>query len=335
MRRAIRILLALAVVAGIAGFAYWFYWLRPEETRNARLVLYGNVDIRQVDLGFRVAGRIAEMRFEEGDVVTAGQVMAVLDKRPFEDDVRLAEADVAAQTATLEKYEAGSRPAEIAQARALVAERKATLDNAVLVLKRQEELVKRGNVSQQAYDNALAQKNEVQAQLQSARAALELAVEGFRKEDIAAARANLQMAEARLASAETNLADTAIAAPADGVILTRIQEPGAIVAAGAPVYTLSLRNPVWVRAYVREPDLGRVHPGMRALVTTDTAPQHPYHGHIGFISPVAEFTPKTVETTALRTDLVYRLRVIVDDPDESLRQGMPVTVTLPAEETAK
>jgi HlyD family secretion protein len=143
------------------------------------------------------------------------------------------------------------------------------------------------------------------------------------------------MAEARLASAETNLADTAIAAPADGVILTRIQEPGAIVAAGAPVYTLSLRNPVWVRAYVREPDLGRVHPGMRALVTTDTAPQHPYHGHIGFISPVAEFTPKTVETTALRTDLVYRLRVIVDDPDESLRQGMPVTVTLPAEETAK
>jgi HlyD family secretion protein len=335
MRRAIRILLALAVVAGIAGFAYWFYWLRPEETRNARLVLYGNVDIRQVDLGFRVAGRSAEMRFEEGDVVTAGQVMAVLDKRPFEDDVRLAEADVAAQTATLEKYEAGSRPAEIAQARALVAERKATLDNAVLVLKRQEELVKRGNVSQQAYDNALAQKNEVQAQLQSARAALELAVEGFRKEDIAAARANLQMAEARLASAETNLADTAIAAPADGVILTRIQEPGAIVAAGAPVYTLSLRNPVWVRAYVREPDLGRVHPGMRALVTTDTAPQHPYHGHIGFISPVAEFTPKTVETTALRTDLVYRLRVIVDDPDESLRQGMPVTVTLPAEETAK
>jgi HlyD family secretion protein len=335
MRRAIRILLALAVVAGIAGFAYWFYWLRPEETRNARLVLYGNVDIRQVDLGFRVAGRIAEMRFEEGDVVTAGQVMAVLDKRPFEDDVRLAEADVAAQTATLEKYEAGSRPAEIAQARALVAERKATLDNAVLVLKRQEELVKRGNVSQQAYDNALAQKNEAQAQLQSARAALELAVEGFRKEDIAAARANLQMAEARLASAETNLADTAIAAPADGVILTRIQEPGAIVAAGAPVYTLSLRNPVWVRAYVREPDLGRVHPGMRALVTTDTAPQHPYHGHIGFISPVAEFTPKTVETTALRTDLVYRLRVIVDDPDESLRQGMPVTVTLPAEETAK
>jgi HlyD family secretion protein len=335
MRRAIRILLALAVVAGIAGFAYWFYWLRPEETRNARLVLYGNVDIRQVDLGFRVAGRIAEMRFEEGDVVTAGQVMAVLDKRPFEDDVRLAEADVAAQTATLEKYEAGSRPAEIAQARALVAERKATLDNAVLVLKRQEELVKRGNVSQQAYDNALAQKNEAQAQLQSARAALELAVEGFRKEDIAAARANLQMAEARLASAETNLADTAIAAPADGVILTRIQEPGAIVAAGASVYTLSLRNPVWVRAYVREPDLGRVHPGMRALVTTDTAPQHPYHGHIGFISPVAEFTPKTVETTALRTDLVYRLRVIVDDPDESLRQGMPVTVTLPAEETAK
>jgi HlyD family secretion protein len=335
MKRVILVLLVLAAGAGIAAYAYWFHWLRPEETRNGPLVLYGNVDIRQVDLGFRVSGRIAEMRFEEGDLVAAGKVMSVLDKRPFDDDVHLAEADLAAQTATLHKYESGSRPAEIAQARALVAERKATLDNAVLVLKRQEELVKRGNVSQQAYDNALAQKSEATAQLQSARAALELALEGFREEDVAAARANLQMAEARLARAQTDLADTVIVAPAEGVILSRIQEPGAIVAAGAPVYTLSLHNPVWVRAYVREPDLGRVHPGMTALVTTDSAPNRPHHGHIGFISPVAEFTPKTVETTSLRTDLVYRLRVIVDDPNESLRQGMPVTVTLPGRETAK
>ena len=112
------------------------------------------------------------------------------------------------------------------------------------------------------------------------------------------------------------------------MILTRIQEPGAIVAEGAPVYTLSLTAPVWVRTYVAEPDLGRIHPGMPAAVTTDSAPDKVYAGQIGFISPVAEFTPKTVETTSLRTDLVYRLRVIVDNPDNGLRQGMPVTVTL-------
>lgn len=94
------------------------------------------------------------------------------------------------------------------------------------------------------------------------------------------------------------------------------------------MFTLTLTTPVWVRTYVNEPDLGFVQPGMAAAVTTDSAPGRPYRGHVGFISPTAEFTPKAVETRELRTDLVYRLRVIVDNPDGGLRQGMPVTVRL-------
>jgi HlyD family secretion protein len=124
------------------------------------------------------------------------------------------------------------------------------------------------------------------------------------------------------------LADATLVAPAAGFILTRVREPGAIVASGEAIFTLAVSSPVWVRAYVDEPDLGRVRPNMAASVTTDSAPGKIYHGHVGFISPVAEFTPKTVETRELRTDLVYRLRVIVDNPDQGLRQGMPVTVTL-------
>lgn len=325
MKRKALIVLVLALLAA-AGV--WFFYLRPPAADNAALVLYGNVDIRQVDLGFRVGGRIAEMRLEEGDPVSVGDVLATLDRKPFEDEVRLAEAEVAAQAATLRKFEAGSRPAEIAQARALVAERQAVLQNAILSLRRREQLVRDGHVSQQAYDDALAQKTEAEARLQSAQEALDLALEGFREEDIATARANLQTAEARLARRRTDLEDTVLLAPAGGVILSRIQEPGAIVSAGSPVYTVSLADPVWVRAYVTEPDLGRIHPGMKATVTTDSAPDRHYEGHIGFISPVAEFTPKTVETADLRTDLVYRLRVIVDDPDQGLRQGMPVTVNL-------
>jgi HlyD family secretion protein len=112
------------------------------------------------------------------------------------------------------------------------------------------------------------------------------------------------------------------------VLLTRIAEPGAIVAAGQTVATLSLNDPIWVRAYVPEPDLGKIWPGMPAEILTDSRPDRPYKGHVGFISPEAEFTPKNVETPRLRTDLVFRLRVVADNPDEGLRQGMPVTVTL-------
>jgi len=322
-----RVLIAL-VVAAVAAAATWFYGVRVPDSLNGGLILYGNVDIRQVDLGFRAGGRIATMNLEEGDPVIAGAVMALLDKQPFEDDVRLAEAEVASRRATLTKFEAGSRPAEIAQAQALVAERQAGLNNAALVLQRQQSLIEKGHVSRQAYDDALAQKTEAQARLNSAHESLDLVLEGFREEDIAVARANMQMAEARLARAQTNLADTEIVSPSDGILLSRIHEPGAIVATGAPVYTLSLTRSVWVRTYIAEPDLGRIHPGMKAMVATDSAPNRAYQGHIGFISPVAEFTPKNVETADLRTDLVYRLRIIIEDTDQGLRQGMPVTVTV-------
>ena len=108
-----------------------------------------------------------------------------------------------------------------------------------------------------------------------------------------------------------------------------MRETGAIVAPADIVFVLSLTEPVWVRTYVSEPDLGRIHPGMKVKVSSDTRPNDTYDGTIGFISPVAEFTPKTVETPELRTDLVYRLRIVVDKPGEDLRQGMPVTVRLP------
>ena len=183
-------------------------------------------------------------------------------------------------------------------------------------------------VSQQAFDNSLARRDAAQARLENAREALALAEEGFRKEDIAAGRAQFAEAEARLESARIRLADTAILAPSDGVLLTRVVEPGTILAAGQTVATLSLNDPVWVRAYVPEPDLGKIWPGMPAEILTDSRPDRPYQGHVGFISPEAEFTPKNVETPRLRTDLVFRVRVVADNPDEGLRQGMPVTVKL-------
>jgi len=322
------VLLLLAAVAG----AWWFdvpARLGWTQAKADDLTLYGNVDIRQVQLGFRVNGRIAQTLVDEGDSVKAGAVIARLDARPYEDTVRAAEAQVAALRATLDKVVAGPRPAEIAQAQANHAEQAANLQNAQLTYDRSRQLRPNGTVSQATLDQAVATRDMAAARANSALEVLRLLQQGSRVEDIAAARANLQAGEANLATARTSLQDAELRAPADGIILSRVREAGAIVAPSDIVYVLSLTQPVWVRTYISEPRLGSIHPGMSVEVITDSAPDHPYRGTIGFISSVAEFTPKSVETPDLRTDLVYRLRVVIDQPDAGLRQGMPVTIRLP------
>ncbi|KTD61904.1 HlyD family secretion protein [Legionella spiritensis] len=271
------IIIPVLFIAILAAVSAWFVndYLRRERQENW-LILYGNVDIRDVALSFRVSGRLKTMNVEEGDHVNEGTVIALLDKDTFIADLNMAKA-------------------ELAQA-------SASEQNARRTFRRRSRLVKDGAVSKALYDDAIAQRDE--------------------------AIARTATAKARVARAEIALNDTEIHSPTNGTILTRVREPGAVVTETQPVYTLAIDSPVWVRTYVPEPDLGRIYPGQEALVFTDSNPDNPYKGHVGFISPQAEFTPKTVETTELRTDLVYRLRVVVNNPDNGLRQGMPVTVKI-------
>jgi HlyD family secretion protein len=327
MRRRIIVVVVLVAAAISAWALYAYVYVPRERARNANLVLFGNVDVREVNLAFKLPGRIATLAVDEGDRATAGQVIATLDRRYFDDDLRIARAKEAAQDANLAKLEHGSRPEEIEQARANVALARSAVEINQVTLDRQAALRKQSVVSQQSYDTALAALHQSQAQLAFAQQALRLAEVGPRAEDIAAAKAQVALEQANVGVAERNLGDAALLAPANGTITTRVREPGAIVNAGETVFTLTLDAPVWVRAYVSEPDLGRIHPGMVATVTTDTPGAKSYRGTVGFIAPVAEFTPKSVETPELRTDLVYRLRVIIAEPDAGLRQGMPVTLT--------
>lgn len=318
----------IALVFGVG--AWLFFSRRAARTRapSDQLTLYGNVDVRQVELGFRVAGRLKTMEFEEGQSVRAGMLLASLDERPFEDELRLAQADVAAQDATSKKLVAGNRPAEIARARAAVVEATAAQQNARASLERAQKLLDSNAIPRSVFDDALAASRMADARVESATEAHRLELQGFRAEDIAAGKASLQAAQARLAAAQTARDDTELIAPSDGVVISRVREPGAIVSPNDVVYVLSLTHSVWVRAYVAETQLGNLRLGMAVSVISDTAPQHPIRGHVGFISPTAEFTPKSVETPDLRTALVYRLRIIVDDPDAGLLQGMPVTVQI-------
>jgi HlyD family secretion protein len=323
------VIAVILVVAALAGTGVWLVRsgrIGRKSAPSNSVTLYGNVDIRQVELGFRVAGRVQSMQLEEGQSVSAGSVMASLDPRTFDDEIRADQADVSVQEATLKKLVAGSRPPEIARGRAAVEEAKAAQENALLELQRTEKLVTDGALPRANYDNTVAASRQADARVASAEDSLRLLVQGNRTEDIAAARATLAVAQARVASAQTALDDSRLVAPADGVVISRVHEPGAIVAPNDIVYVLSLTHSVWVRAYVGETELGKLHPGREVLVSSDSVPLRRYRGRVGFISPTAEFTPKSVETPELRTDLVYRLRVIVDDADSSLRQGMPVTV---------
>jgi len=326
-RRLLPLVAAVVVVAALVGFFTWYRAANGTHD-DARLVLQGNIDVRQVNLGFKIDGRIETLLVDEGDVVKAGQVMATLDKRYTHDDLEGARARRDNTTAVLARLEHGSRPEEIDEARAQAAEQQATLARAQQDYDRAERLVGQGAVSRENFDRAKAALDETKARVAYAEKALRLAEIGPRQEDIDAARAELAAEAAAVLQAERRAEDCDLIAPSDGVILTRAREKGAIVAPGDTIFTLTLNSPVWVRTYVNERDLGRIAPGMKAEVRTDSAPDTIYHGQIGFISPVAEFTPKAVETRELRTDLVYRLRVLVDNPDHGLRQGMPVTVVL-------
>ena len=315
--------IGIAILA--LGLATWFGVSRFRPKDNSLIVLQGNVDVRQVNLAFKVAGRIAEMKVDEGDRVEASAIVATLDKSYFADDLRLARARVAGQTAVLAKLVSGTRPEEIAQARAVVAERVASVVLAEATLDRQADLAGKGFSPHQKHDEATASLERAQASLKAAQETLKLAEIGPRSEDIDAAKAQLEAENAAFAQAEHRLADSDLVGPTAGVVLTRVREPGAIVAAGETIYAVTIISPVWVRSYIAEPELGRIQPGMAVEVRTDSGKT--YRGQIGFISPVAEFTPKSVETKELRTSLVYRLRVTVNGDTSGLLQGMPVTVT--------
>ena len=324
-KKRIVVLAGLAIVVAV-GLTLWSRLRTREESKE--LVLYGNVDIREVELAFRVPGRLAIVHFDEGDTIKQGDLVAEIDSKPYQEAVDVAAARVEQAEANLAKLKAGLRPQDIARAQSAVREAQAARDNAVSDFERQQGLAKSGASSQKVLDAARARRDETAAKLAAAEQALALAEEGFRAEDIAAAHAELSAATAQRAQSQTRLDDTRLMAPSDGTLIARMREPGSMLATGMPVYSLSLRNPLYVRAYVDEPQLGKLAPGTAVTIRTDSSSKV-YTGQIGFISPRAEFTPKSVETTALRTDLVYRLRIVVTNADEGLRQGMPVTVHVP------
>jgi HlyD family secretion protein len=329
------IILTLVIVVAAAGGLFWWNSQRTHEAKE--LVLHGNVDLRQVDLAFNNSERIAGVLVQEGDRVRQGQLLARLDTSRLAPQLAQVEAQAAAQRQVVQRLRTGSRPEEIAQARANVESARADAENARAQYERWRSAAEISGgraVRQQDVDNAKTALQVAEARLVVNQRALELAVAGPRKEDVAENEARLRGSEAQATLLRQQLADAQLVAPMDAMVRTRVMEPGEMASPQKTVFALAITDPKWVRVYVSEPDLGKVRSGMAASVVVDSFPKRRFEGWIGFISPVAEFTPKSVQTEELRTSLVYEVRVFVKDPADELRLGMPASAYVSLQQKA-
>nr|WP_287856815.1 HlyD family efflux transporter periplasmic adaptor subunit [Klebsiella sp.] len=320
-----------AIVAGLI-IAAGGYWLAGRNDGDkGELKLHGNVDIRQVSLAFEDSGRISTLTVDEGDKVHAGQVIATLDTRALKIQEQQALAQLDAQKQTVREQQAGARPEELAQARAQLSSAQAQLQKATEDMTRIQRIsASTGGkgISKQELDTARSALRIAGASVKERQASLALMEKGVRSEQREASVAQVRATEAQLALTQYHLAQAELRSPVDAVVRARLQEPGDMTGPQKAVYTLALSQPKWVRVWLNESDLGRVKSGMPASVFTDSFPDKPVTGKVGFISSVAEFTPKNVQTEDLRTNLVFEVRVVVDDPENVLRMGQPATVTI-------
>jgi HlyD family secretion protein len=316
--------LVITLVTLLAGCR----WPWESDDNHKPIVLSGTVDARQIDLSFQAPGRIAKLLADEGHRVEAGDAVAELDPTDLQLAVVRARAQAESARKTFSVLRAGSRPQEVRAAVAAVAQAEADKRFADQEVVRATDLVAKQFFAHEELDRARSGADVAAAKLEQARQTLSLVREGPRKEDIERAQADLAAAEAAQRSAEQQLSYVRLTSPAAGVVSVRLAEAGQVVAAGQPVFRLAQLDRPWVRAYLPEPDLARVKLGQAAEVRVDGLPGRTFKARLAFISPQAEFTPKTVETRALRVDLVYRVTVEVDDAGTELKIGMPADVTL-------
>jgi HlyD family secretion protein len=387
MRKRILIIVAVAVVA----LAVWqaCSWLRRSDT--SKIVVSGNIELTEIAVSFKVPGKLAELHVDEGAPVKRGMLIARLDsdqirkqrerdqaaalaaesgyrqlmtaialqKETLAADTQLREAEVRQAKAHLDELLAGSRAQEVAQARAALDDARTQHAQAERDWKRAQQLFAKEDSSAAQRDQYRTQYDRSAALVKQIEERLALVVEGPRKEQIEAARAQLERAKAALRLSESarlelrrkeqeldarradidrakaqvavidsQIDDTAATSPVDGVVLVKSADPGEVLAAGTPAVTIGDIDHPWVRAYVKETDLGRVKLGGKAKVTTDSYPGKVFNGRISFISSDAEFTPKQIQTEEERVKLVYRIKIEVDNRHRELKSNMPVVAEI-------
>lgn len=279
---------ALAVAALVAlGLYYWFVILAPE-LPDGIAASNGRIEAEQVDVATKYAGRIEEVRVDEGDFVTAGQILAWMDDAQMK-------AEIAAATADVRRAEE-----QKAQAEAGIAQREAELDLARRELSRAERLSKSGHIPTEQLDQRRAQFRTAEAALKTATA------------NRAAADATIAAAKANLSRLRDMLDDTVLKAPRSGRVQYRLAEPGEVLAAGGRVLTLLDIGNVYMTIFLPAAEAGRLAIGEEARIVLDPIPDYVIPAHVSFVSSDAQFTPKAVETREERENLMFRVKLSID-----------------------
>jgi HlyD family secretion protein len=317
-----RLIAVVIVLAAVAAAVY--YGTKRSGKESGKIRVSGNIEVTTVELSFKIPGRVRERLVDEGETVKPGQIVARLDNEDLIQEVAGRRAEMQAAQAALAELENGYRKEDIAQAEAALERVKADENRLQVDFARQQALYKKEVISRREFDASRAAYDASRASVREARERLALLRRGPRRETIDQARARLRDTEATLSLAETRLGYSTLTSPLNGLVLSKNIEPGEQVAAGTPVVTVGMLDNVWVRAYVNETDLGRVKVGQKATVTTDTWPGRKYDGYVSFISSEAEFTPKNVQTEKERVKLVYRIKIVIPNPNMELKPGMPV-----------
>ncbi|MCT7601767.1 efflux RND transporter periplasmic adaptor subunit [Aliarcobacter butzleri] len=323
MKKKLTIALIILLISFISYKIYSNIFLKNENN----LTFYGNIDTRTVNVGFRFLGKIENITKDEGEIVKKDEFLVKLDTASLEKSLEELNEKIFASKLELSKLQTGYRQEEILEAKAAMEEAIENLNKTKDTYNRQANLFKTKSTSEENFTISQLNYKQALATLDKAKALYELRKNGYRDEDIKIQESNLKSLEIQAQKLKIDLNDSIIKAPVDGVILTRFKEIGAITNAGESILEIAKTDEFWVRAYIDEKNLGNIKPGLKMSIQTDSRSEN-YEGVIGFISPVAEFTPKNIETQELRADLVYSFRVIVKNPDDKIRQGMPVTLKI-------
>ena len=319
MKKKIVLPLAALILAAVAFTALFLRGRGEDDT----IRFHGNIEATDVELSFRVPGRIIERPASEGQPIAAGAIVARLDETDNRTELAAREGELAAARAALRELEAGFRREEVAQAEAVVRAAEAEASRTAKELERQEGLYQKDVISRRELEVAQSQARTAQEKWNETRQRLALLARGPRQEQIEQAAARVQSAEAAVLGAQTRVGYTTLTSPISGWVLAEHVEAGEQVNAGTPIVTVADLQNVWLRAWIDQSDLGKVRLGQAVNVTTDSFPGKIYKGRISFISPEAEFTPRAVQTQKERVKLVYRTRIQLENPALELKPGMP------------
>ena len=319
-------IVGIAILGALVLAAYIFMHRKPQD--SGRLKVSGTIEVTSVALSFKIGGRLTERLVDEGQAVTAGQLIARLEDDELQQERNSRNAEERASKAAVADLEAGSRREEIAQGEAALARIRADGERLSKDAVRAEALFKREVIPQKELEAARAARDASAAAVHEAEQRLKLLKSGPRPDAVRQAQARVEGASAGKALAETRLSQSQLASPLSGLVLTKHAEPGEMLAPGAPVVTVGKMDEVWLRAYIPETELGRVKVGQAARVTVDSWPGRNFDGKISFISSEAEFTPKNVQTARERVKLVYRIKITLANPKMELKPGMPADAAI-------